>query len=768
MEYNKFLQQKQVIKKPSGLNVPREQLNPMLFDFQADIVHWCLQRGKSAIFADCGLGKTLMQLDWAHQIHRKENKPILILAPLAVSQQTVKEGIKFNIPVNICEFQKDVVNGINITNYEKLNHFDPDEFIAVVLDESSILKSYSGKTKKQIIESFKKTRYKLACTATPSPNDHMELLNQAAFLNVMESHQALAIWFINDTSCAGNYTLKGHATNSFWEWVSSWSVNLSSPMDLGYKVEGFDLPALNIIEEIVSVDLTKDRGDELIRIPNLNATAFHKEKRITAKNRAIRCAEIIKKSNDQHMIWCDTNYEADELKKAIPEAIEVRGSDSNNKKENCALKFKTGEIKILISKSSIFGFGLNFQNCHSVIFCGLSYSYESFYQATRRFWRYGQTKAVNCYIVLGETEINILNTIRAKENKYNELKQGVLNNILKTQNLKSVMEYKMEYNQNIKENDYYKLILGDSIEEIKKIPDRHVGLQIFSPPFSNLYIYSDSYRDMGNTFDDKHFFNHFDYLIPELYRILKYGRMCVVHCKDLVNYKNRDKFSGLRDFSGELIKCFEKHGFIYHSRVTIWKCPVTEMTRTKSHGLLYKQLRKDSTYSRVGIPDYLLIFRKWSDDYLDEDPVTHTKEDFELWKWQQYASPVWALSAGNTVSFYDEDNNPQFRDTGNFHALVADIKQTKVLNVKAAREEKDEKHICPLQLDVIERAVELWSNQNDIIFTPFMGIGSECYQSLLMGRRAIGIELKESYFKQAVANCDEAVEKINEELLFKL
>lgn len=277
--------------------------------------------------------------------------------------------------------------------------------------------------------------------------------------------------------------------------------------------------------------------------------------------------------------------------------------------------------------------------------------------------------------------------------------------------------------------DKMALYNGDSCELIKQLPDSSVDLQIFSPPFANLYIYSDDLADMGNCADSEEFFEQFDFLIPELYRILRDGRICAVHCKDLVKYKNRDGAAGIYDFSGDLIKHFEKFGFQYHSRITVWKDPVIEMQRTKAHGLLWKQLRKDSTYSRVGMPDYMLIFRKWGED---EIPVTHTKDDFPVNKWQKVASPVW-----------DYEPTPVWWD----------IQQTNVLNAKIARSDMDEKHICPLQLDVIERIVELYSNPGETVFTPFMGIGSEAYQALKMGRKAIGIELKEEYFNQSVENC---------------
>ncbi len=270
---------------------------------------------------------------------------------------------------------------------------------------------------------------------------------------------------------------------------------------------------------------------------------------------------------------------------------------------------------------------------------------------------------------------------------------------------------------------------GDCVQLIKQIPDNSVHFPIFSPPFANLYIYSDDLADMGNCKNHEEFFKQFDYLIPELLRITVPGRLCAVHCKNLVKYKGRDGRSGIYDFRGDIIRHFEKFGWQYHSEVCIWTNPVLEMQKTKSQGLLYKQLKKDSSYSRQGMPEYLVIFRKWTEDYNDAEPVTHTPEDFELPKWQEYASPVWM-----------------------------DIQRTNVLNGRGARSEEDEKHICPLQLDVIERAVELWTNKGDIVFTPFLGIGSEAYQALKMNRRAVGIELKESYFDMAVQNCKNAID----------
>jgi len=376
-DYREFLKQKIVEHIDHGFTATVR--NEKLFDWQRAVTEWALKKGKAALFLDTGLGKTAIQLQWAHEIVASGRGDVLILAPLAVSQQTVREGVKFGIDVNLCREPEDVRPGINITNYERVDRFDVARFSGVVLDESSILKSFSGVVKNRLMQSFKGTDYKLACTATPSPNDHMEILNHADFLDVMRSSEALAIWFINDSMNMGSYKLKGHAKADFWRWVSSWAVGMTTPADIGYQADGYKLPTLTEKEIIVDVDESIETNGELIRNPDMSA--------------------LVNASDEQWAVWCETNDEATQLKQAIPGAVEIRGSDSAEKKERAAMDFIDGNIRVLISKPSIFGFGLNFQQCHNVAFCGLSYSYEDYYQAVRRFYRFGQQRPVNVYIV---------------------------------------------------------------------------------------------------------------------------------------------------------------------------------------------------------------------------------------------------------------------------------------------------------------------------------------------------------------------------------
>jgi len=377
---------------------------------------------------------------------------------------------------------------------------------------------------------------------------------------------------------------------------------------------------------------------------------------------------------------------------------------------------------------------MNFQNCHNQIFMSPDFSYESLYQAIRRSYRFLQTEPVNIYIIKTDTMENVIQNIQRKDKQFKKMQEGlkkemtqIYTELKDNENLKIKKEIK-ECSENIIENDNYKIQKGDSIQLIKNIQDESIHISIFSPPFADLYTYSDKMEDLGNSNNVDEFFEHFEYLIEELYRVMLPGRLVAVHSMDLPIQKGKEGYIGVRDFSGKLINAFNKQGFIYHSRVTIWKDPVIEMQRTKALGLLHKQIKKDSSMSRVGMPDYLLLFRK---DGENPEPIKNKNIPVDLW--QKYASPIWY-----------------------------DVNQTKTLQYFSARDERDEKHICPLQLDTIERAIMLWSNMGDIVFDPFMGIGSTGYKAIDMGRKFIGFELKDSYYAQAEKNLNNIILKNNQ------
>lgn len=414
VDYAKFLASKQIVAVPRGFDVDPATLPAVLFGWQARIVVWACLRGVAALLSECGTGKTFMQVAWSEQVCRHTGGSVLILAPLAVAGQTVREAAKLGIAVTLCKSQADVRSGINVTNYDRLGDFDAASFSGVVLDESGILKAYTGTTKRALCAAFRDTPYKLCCTATPAPNDHMELGNHSEFLGVMPSSEMLSRWFINDTNHTGNYRLKGHAAADFWAWVASWAVALRRPSDLGYPDDGFVLPPLRMQQVAVQVDMTDPTGERLFRMPELNATKIHQEMRLTALARVQAAAELVNANNEPWIVWCHTNDEADRLRKAIPDAIEVRGSESPEVKERKLTQFSNGKARVIVTKGKIAGWGLNWQHCHNVLFVGMSYSFEEMYQCIRRSYRFGQTQPVDVYLVIAETEGEILATVQKK------------------------------------------------------------------------------------------------------------------------------------------------------------------------------------------------------------------------------------------------------------------------------------------------------------------------------------------------------------------
>ena len=718
--YLDFLQTKQKTHILSGFDVDEKQLNNKMFDFQKFIVKRALKAGKYAIFADCGLGKTLMQLEWANQVCKETKSKVLILAPLAVVGQTIQEGLKFGIDMS----------NIDVQNYEQLDNIDCSIYSGVVLDESSILKNFEGATKKQIIDNFISTPYKLACTATPSPNDPMELGNHSEFLDVMSRNEMLAMYFVHDGGETAKWRLKGHAVKMFYQFVGSWAIMLNKPMDIGFEMTGYDLPKLNLLENQIKTP-KRDNGS-LFNDAIISATNFNQELRLTKIERLDEVVKIINEKPDENfIIWIKQNEEGEMLKKLLPNAVEVKGSDSNEWKKEKLLGFANNEFRILITKTKIASFGMNYQNCRNQIFASLDFSFEGLYQAIRRSYRFGQKNEVNIYLITTDTMANVKQAIDTKQKQF-EIMQDEMAKAVNLNLAGQIMQVG-EFDTTEENNEWYSIQRGDCIQLIQNVKEESIGLSVFSPPFAELYTYSNHLEDMGNSKDYNEFLTQFGFLIRELYRVMMQGRNVAVHCMDLPIQKGKEGFIGLRDFSGMILKAFEDAGFVYASRITIWKDPVIEMQRTKALGLLHKQVKKDSTMSRVGIPDYVMIFRK---DGERNNPVTNTDLSVDLW--QKYASPVWMdINYSNTLQGF-----------------------------RNGREENDEKHICPLQLDTIERLIHLYSNKGDTVLTPFMGIGSEVYQAVKMGRKGIGFELKESYFDLAKANLKAVVSQKNQVSLF--
>jgi len=723
-DYQSFIADKATTCIPAGFKP--SQLGSHLFDFQAAIVEWACKRGRAAIFADTGLGKTAMQVEWARQVNEHTFGDVLIVAPLCVAQQTVEEAAKFGVHIRYCRSQDDVKHGITITNYEMLEKFNPSEFVGVVLDESSILKSHTSKTRALIIEMMQGVPYRLSCTATPSPNDHMELGNQAEFLGVMTAVEMLAMYFVHDGGDTSQWRLKGHGKTRFWEWMATWSICIRNPADLGFDGSAYFLPGLNLHEHVIPDD--KPLEGQMFSGIAQTLTERRNAKRGSLDERVKTAADLANSHKRPTIVWCHLNDESKALSAAIPDAIEVTGSMSADEKERAIMAFTHGERRVLVSKASICGFGMNWQHSHDMIFAGLDDSFESFYQAIRRSYRFGQRFVCDVHLISSESEGAVKANLERKQAQADDMAQSMVTHMreLSTKQIVGATMEKSEYKREIAQGNGWSVHLGDCVEVARDMADNSVDYSVFSPPFASLYTYSNSDRDMGNCRSYSEFYTHFRFLVTELLRVTKPGRLLSFHCMNLQTSKFRDGVIGLHDFRGELVRMFAEEGWIFHSEVCIWKDPVTAMQRTKALGLLHKTIRKDSSMSRQGIPDYLVTMRKPGDNM---EQISHTHETFPIPKWQRYASPVWM-----------------------------DINPTRTLQFKTARETDDERHICPLQLDVIERAMELWSNPGDLVFSPFTGIGSEGYVAIETGRKFVGAELKRSYWELAQRNLGEARE----------
>lgn len=413
MTYKEFLKTKELQTIEAGFDVDKDTLNSNLFPFQRDIVCWALKKGKAAVLIGCGLGKTFIQLEWAAQVHKHTGGKVLIIAPLSVVKQTAREAERFGIgEVHVCRTNDDVKEGLNITNYEMIEHFDTSQFIAVVLDESSILKSFTSKTTADFTLRFARTPYKLLCTATIAPNDYTEIGTSCEFLGIMSRTEMLATYFIHDGGKTSDWRLKKAGVDKFWEWFATWAIAFNNPSELGYEVKGYDLPELKIKTIITESEV----GDfEFMVRPAETLQERREARKESLQDRVEKTTELINSNDEQWLVWVDFNDESECLKKAIGDCTEIKGSDDPETKAQASIDFANGDIRVLVSKPSIFGFGSNFQSCHNEVFCGISDSYERFYQAVRRCWRFGQVREVNVYIILSEKEINMLNNIQKKE-----------------------------------------------------------------------------------------------------------------------------------------------------------------------------------------------------------------------------------------------------------------------------------------------------------------------------------------------------------------
>jgi DNA modification methylase len=740
MNYSEFLTSKKNRTEYHGFQVDDSAINAILYPFQMDIVRWACHKGRAAIFLDTGLGKTFIQLEWARLLGERT----IIIAPLSVTRQTIREGAKIGIEVKYIRGMADVSGPFSICNYEMIDALDFSAFGAIVLDESSILKSVGGVTKRYLIEQCQGIKYRLCCTATPAPNDQSEIGNHAEFLGICKSAEMLAMFFIHankqdereeqdgsitrkkhSNKQGQEWRLKNHARGPFYEWMASWAVAMARPSELGYSDEGYILPKLTITPIVVESDYVPE--GELFHSKLSGITDRVNVRRSTIPERLARVDDILKTDNGQWIIWAGLQSETDALSGWIARgAREVKGDDPQGQKITDLQDFQDGRYEILITKAKICGFGMNFQNAHNMIFFGLNDSWESYYQCIRREWRYGQKYPVNVYIIMSAAEQEIWINVKRKERVAKLMTSELLKNIAiyerRELNMVSETEEKAERYIDPVEGVNFKAIHGDSCQELPKIAESSIDLSVYSPPFADLYTYTNSEHDLGNSKDWKEFFQHYAFIIREVLRVTKPGRLTCVHSSDIPAMEVKDGYIGMRDFPGEVIRAYEREGWVFVGRAFIQKNPQAQAIRIKSKALLFAQLRKDSSHSRPAIIDQILIFKKPGENAVQIRPVENGDMDNETWI-------NWA------------------------HGIWFGIQESDVLRYAPARDADDEKHICPLQLGAIERCIKLYSNPGETVLTPFLGIGSEVYQAVRFGRKGIGIELKESYFRIAAQNC---------------
>lgn len=717
-----FLASKRMVVRPSGLSVSRDTISSALAPFQRELTGWALSKGRAALFADTGLGKTRMQVEFA----RLTGEQTLIVAPLSVARQTVREAKNaLGIDVHYTRSANDLSDGINITNYEIVDHFNPEMFGTVILDESSILKAIDGRTRQLLTDMFAATPYRLCCTATPAPNDIAEIGNHSEFLGIMPRHEMLSAFFVHGDMGKGErqgWRLKGHAEQAFYRWLSSWAMSVRLPSDIGYPDDGYILPDLSIQPLWVDSDYVPSG---MLFNPGMlhGIQQRHEVRRATMDVRCQAAADLVNGDDEQWIVWHGLNDEGYQLVRQIEGAVLVEGSDSPDAKAAAFESFQDGEIRVLVTKPSIGGFGLNLQNAHQMAFVGLNDSWEQYYQSIRRCWRFGQTERVAVHIVLSDAERDIYDNVMHKEQEARAMSQRLSDAVrgFMRDELDGVRD-EFTYATDTVREDRFTVMLGDSAERLRELPDESVDLAVFSPPFSSLYTYSPTERDLGNSRSDDEFFAHFGYVTDQLRRVVKPGRNVAVHCMQVPLTKVRDGAIGVKDFRGDLIRHFAERGWIYHGEVCIDKNPQAQAIRTKAKGLLFAQVKRDRSWLRPALADYILVFRKPG-----ENPTPILDDQITNEEWIEWAAPVWY-----------------------------GIRESATLNVAEARDEPDERHIAALQLETIRRCIRLWSNPGETVLDPFSGIGSTGYVAVQNGRQYVGVELKRSYFEASVRNLRKA------------
>lgn len=818
--YIDFLKSKMAISAESGFAVSDEELTQSLFPHVKDTVKWAVHGGCRAIFSSFGMQKTVTQLEICRVITNREGGKALIVCPKRVIVEFMTQAKDhMNLDIAYVRTMQEVENSqstIMVTNYERVRdgeegvRIEPSYFTCTSLDEASVLRGFGTKTYQEFLPLFSNVKYRFVATATPSPNRYKELIHYAGYLGVMDTGQALTRFFQRDSTKANNLTLYPGKEQEFWLWVSTWAVFLTKPSDLGYSDEGYDLPELKVIEEVVTVDnetagYFDDGEKKMFREAALGLQQAAKEKRDSINSRVARVVEIINRpenKNDHFLLWHDLEAERIALCKAIPGCKAVYGSQDDEEADKIIADFKDGKLKYLAAKPEMLGEGLNFQyHCHKAIMF-IDYRFNDKYQAIARIHRFMQKHSVELYLVFAESEQEIYKTFLQKWQQHKDMVakmvQIVRDNGLFGLDVESKLMRYMFSKRETEHGKLYTAINNDNVLECMKMEDNSVGLIVTSVPFSNHYEYTASYNDFGFNADNDEFFKQMDYLTPHLLRILKPGRVLAVHCKDRILFGNAtgDGMPTLDPFHAMCIFHYLKHGFRLFGMITVDTDVVRENNQTYRLG--YTEMRKDGSKMGVGCPEYILLLRKLPTDtsraYADE-PVTKISKEYSLARWQIDAHADWKSDGNRLVSYDDvrgcnietvrqyfrkfssehiynyeahvrfaEDMEENGRLPKTFMAIDPvshkdwiwdDVTRMRTLNSRQSQKNR-QNHICPLQLDIVERLIERYSNKGDVVFDPFGGIQTVPYCAVKMGRKGLSTELNYDYWRDGLTYLREA------------
>lgn len=829
MDYKEFLQTKIVIAKESGFEIDPGELNQALKPHQRDAVAWAVRGGCRALFESFGLGKTAQELEYCHQVARHEGGQALIILPLGVKQEFTRDAVEllgYEKPVYVRtmkEVREAEGKEILLTNYERVRDGDiePGHFKVTALDEASVLRSFGSKTYQEFLGKFKNVEYKLVATATPSPNRYKELIHYAGYLGVMDTGQALTRFFQRDSKKANNLTLYPNMEEEFWMWVSSWALFVTKPSDLNpeYSDEGYELPPLDVrwheLQAHYGDSVEKDGQMSLFTEAAAGLKQAAEVKRESIGQRVEKMKEIVENSPDEHfLLWHDLESERHAIKKAIPGTVDIYGSMDYEERERRVIDFSEGRTKLFATKKSLSGSGCNFQrHCHREIFLGIDYEFNDFIQAVHRCYRFLQKEQVVIDIIYMENERQIKESLIEKWKNHEHMVQKMvgilkkygLNGTGKTEQVKRKMGV-----ETVKiEGKRYTAVNDDCVEETRRMDTDSVGLIHTSIPFGNHYEYSANYNDFGHNRDTEKFFEQLDFLTPELLRVLKPGRVAAVHVKDRVLFGNTTGtgMSTVEPFHAQCIAHYMKHGFQYFGMITV----VTDVVRenNQTYRLGWTEQCKDGSKMGVGCPEYILLFRKLPTDrsnaYADE-PITKTKEEYTRAQWQLDAHGYWRSSGDRLVSkeelqqvdvknlqavyrkysrehvySYQEhvelarklDENGKLPTTfmvvapGSWNTLEVwdDINRMNTLNTTQGRR-REKMHVCPLQIDIVERIINRFSNPGDLVFDPFGGLMTVPMVAVKMGRKGYGIELSPDYFRDGVGYLQAAEEEQEMPTLF--